>query len=300
MVDFLLSVYDRVVSFFSTLWSYAWWTITTGYNFLSIYANYLHNTVYNYVYDLSGSLGEYKYNFRDKVYDLNFLNYYITKYVANDSYGDILDYRTSLKNPLSFLGRTVFQSLSWFTLNGIDATRHLVNMPVNSRNYMLDEAPNILKDYQINDKPSIEILKPRTSRIDHTHNDTDYPKLSSILDILYPAIVDVVQTEKQGIDLVYEHGEELAYLVRDTVFPRVRQLFETDYTGFYGLLDISQKLGWLASQDMLNKIGYLTNGKWEDLVNWLETPEQSLLDELDTTFIALFLGLLADWLLTRE
>jgi hypothetical protein len=301
MLVFLQAIFNLIVTLFTSFWNTIVWLVGVGYSLLSEYGYNLQWSVKDYVYNKAGNLSWYSSTARPKSDFIDVYHYGQTVYSAIDSYGDNVEYRTSLigkvRNYVYNLSGRAQTALG----NGWSYLASMLNVPLPKWAFLLLSGIGVIEGYSVTERPTLLSFIPIKTGILDLNTEPKRGFLSDVGSRLYPKLKDFVENSYSFFLLLRERVAQLLFLSAENSVSKIKELITTDYPGIKGLLDIAGKIGGLLSKTPYERLLYLTGEPFEKLLGITSKPEPTIFAILYDKFILWFFGRFYDWLfLERE
>lgn len=300
MLDFLYSVYSKVIQLFTTIWNAITWYHNSGNSTLQFYKYFRENYVNDYVDRLRSSLEWYKNVAKSNSDYLVVYNFSKTVFSAVDSFSDIGDYRFNLKRYLQEFIGTTYSKVKELVGVGYFALRSIVNMPDSERSYLLNQVNNEVRNYASVGKPAVNLINRVKNKVEGLTEEITYNNVKG-LSKDKSKIDTVVQANRGGevTERTAHHGEIMKAASKkslglidqlNNIIGEVAHVVADVKTGKYdGLMKSDKDIHALVK---INQEGLLTR-----LFN---NPAEFILSYIRDVFLAWFGDLLYTWLMGRD
>lgn len=295
MIEFLLSVWARVVDFFSNIFFSSQWYHTSGHSSLVEYIYNLKAYVADYRYNLYYTLNGYKNKAEQRVEHVIVNNFSKTTYVAVESFPDVQEVRNQHMSPLREFTYTLLSSLRSMAVTNYSWLSLIFSYPLAVVAYILGRGPALLTGYETSERPAILSYVKRKDKVEQLTESSVHSELlklssksANLLTLGDGAVTSPLTDLSKRKDKIFTlvEGTNYTKIVESlNWFEKQKELLSpTNYPALIGIIGMKEKLAKLASGDDFTKI-----------FEFLKDPSESIKAWLHGQMIAFILNELVAW-----
>jgi hypothetical protein len=298
IVDFLNSVYDRVVDVFETWWAATYFTLYLAYTVL-----------YDFVYNLYQSLVHFKYSLRAVLdayvvyihtHALVILSYSwdITHFVVIQSYGMIYSLYYTWSVILNVLAGSMWGRVTFVFQSAWNVLAYLLSIATTTWNFILttvkDMAQRFINQYEV----FIISLLFYKDYLFELVSSSVFGKLISLANDLYSAIRTLAIDYFVSIVSLVGRVVQILALTELVIFQRIVSIFTTSYNALVTLISWVPILATLITGQALAKLLFLVQDGYALLLSFYNSPADTILGFIRGKFLPWLGNLLYEWLLS--
>lgn len=298
ILDFLASVFGRLIDIFQNWWANVFFVVQTAYTKLHDYYYRLFYVLDFFNRDLKSSSVHYRVNVRPKSDVIDLFNYGKVVYSAIDSFPNISRLNTTFAPMLTAIGGTVYNRMMYVFQSAYAGLEKMLNVPGHLLDYVFGFGQLITKQYSNYERPSLLRFMFGENKFMTLVEPTFFGRLGTYALTLFAPAVDIMQTNYPKIQSLIQSAQKVAHLASTNVFPKISALFTTEYSGFKAMLDIGSNILDFFQPPKQAKINYLLDKGMAILNGLIETPDDTILGMIRDKFLSWIGNLLYEWLMS--
>lgn len=296
LINFLASVFSRLYYIFSSVYHVIQWLVSSAYPTLYQYVYTYFSPVHNLSTQHYAGIQQYDYYVKPNAVNILVNNVGRTNALVFSYFDVIADYANNVRYRINDIVVNFYQKMLYLFNTGWGIVNLLLSYQSTMYTYLFGGGKDALIDYDSNIQASAHRLKEVEPQLkEHVRSDRHY-NLLDFADRLYSKVVTLSITQFPIIGKLVESASKVFTLVNTNIFPKLQEVFSTEYTGLRGLLDIADNIIEWFNGDMQQTGEVLDQDTRNFLVELLNNPAQFILDVIKVQLLAVVGRLIFDWL----